>query len=65
MRDVAERPGVHQHRRALQRLQQVGLDRFAHDHRHRPGSVQILRRHRLSFAGLADHDPAQPGPHVL
>ena len=54
--DVAEGPGVHQHRRVLQRLQQVGLDGVAHDHRHRAGRLQLLRGDGLAGRGVADHD---------
>jgi hypothetical protein len=42
--DVAERPGVHERRRVLERLHQVGLDRSAQDHRHRSGHLRCRRR---------------------
>ena len=45
--DVAERPGVHEHRGVLDRLEQVRLDGLTHDHRHRPGRLQVLGGHRL------------------
>ena len=56
--DVAERPGVHEHRRVLERLQEVGLDGVAHDHRHGAGRLELLRRHRLAGGRVADHDAA-------
>ena len=63
--DVAERSGVDQHRRVLQRLQQVGLDRVAHDHRHGAARVQEVGGDRLAIAREADDHPAQPPSHVL
>ncbi len=37
--DVAERTGVQQDRLSLERLDEVRLDRVAHDHRHRAGDA--------------------------
>ena len=65
VRDVAERTGVHQDRRVLERLQEVRLDRVAHDHRHRAPRVEEVGRDRLAVPREADHHPAEPLPHVL
>ena len=62
--DVAERAGVHQDRRVLQRLQQVGLHRVAQDRRHRAGAADVLGRHRLAVPGVADDDAPEPLPQV-
>ena len=40
--DVAERARMHEHRRVLERLEQVGLDSIAQDDCHRAGRVQLL-----------------------
>ena len=63
--DVAERTGVHEHRRVLEGLEQVRLDGVAHDHRHRPGAFQVLRGHGLAIGGVADDDPPQARSQVL
>ena len=42
--DVAERAGVDEHRRVLERLQQVRLDGITHDDGHGPGGLELLRR---------------------
>ena len=65
MRDVAERPGVHQHRRVLERLQKVRLDGVAHDHRHRATGVKEVGRDRFAVARQTDHHAPEPLPHVL
>ena len=46
--DVGERTGVHEHRLALERLHQVGLDRVAHQHGHRAGRPEIVGGDRLA-----------------
>ena len=63
--DVPKRPRVHQHRRVLERLQQVRLDRVAHDHGHRAARVQEVGGDGLAVAGEADDHPPQSLPHVL
>ena len=63
--DVAERTGVHDDRRVLERLQQVGLQRLAHDDRHRTGALQLLGGHRLAGAVVADDDPPEAGTQIL
>ncbi len=62
--DVAERTRVHQHRRVLERLQQVGLDGVAHDHGHRAGGEDVLRADRLATCCVADDDAAEALAHV-
>ena len=41
MRDIGERPAVHERRGALQRLHQVGLHGVLQQHRHRAVSLQV------------------------
>jgi hypothetical protein len=62
VRDVPERPGVHEHRGVLECLQQVGLEGIAHDHRHGAGGPQLLRRDRLARRRVAHDDPPEAGP---
>ena len=50
-------PGVHERRLPLERLHDVRLDRVLHDHGHRAGHLQHLRRHRLAVDGRR-HDDA-------
>ncbi len=59
MRDIAERTGVDEGGRVFERLQQVGHERLAQDHRHRTRGLQLLRGHRRTVARVADHDPAE------
>ena len=46
--DVGERPAVHQARLALERLDQVGLDRVLEQHGHRAGGAEVLGGDRLA-----------------
>ena len=41
MRDVRERSGMHERRRALERLHQLGHDGVLHQDHQRPGDAQI------------------------
>jgi hypothetical protein len=50
---------VHDRRRVLDRLEQVGLDGLPQQHRHRPGGVELLGSYRLAALRVADHDPAE------
>ncbi len=63
--DVGEGTGVHQAGLALQRLDQVRLDRVLEQDRHRPGGPEVLGRHRLAVAGVGGGDLAEPPPQVL
>ena len=60
MGDVGERASVHQHRRALQGLRQVGLYRLLEQHRHGAGGLQVSGRHRRARAGAGDDDRGKP-----
>ena len=64
MRDIRERPGVHERRRAFQRLHQIGQDGVLHQHGQRAAHAQIVGRDGLARAIAADHHAAQPLPHV-
>ena len=64
MGDVAERAGVHDDWRVLERLQQVGLQCLLHDDRHRAGTVELLGGDRLTGLGVADDDATHAGTHV-
>ena len=55
--DVAERPGVDNHRLALGGLHQVGLDGVAQQRHHRPDRVDLLRRYGPAAVREADYDP--------
>jgi hypothetical protein len=55
--DVAERPPVHEGRRALQRLHEVRLDGVLHQHGHGPGRLELARLHQRPGRRLS-HDDA-------
>ncbi|MFO1072612.1 MAG: hypothetical protein U1E17_08005 [Geminicoccaceae bacterium] len=62
MGDVGEQAAMDEGGRALQRLHEVGCQRIAQEHGHRPlGLEGAGRRHRPPVARVADHDPRQPG----
>ena len=63
--DVGERPGVDEGRPALQRLDEVRLDRLAHEHRHRAGDLELLERDRLALERLGDDHPAEARAQVV
>ena len=56
---------MHENRRFLEGLQQVGLDRVEHDHRHRAARVEEIRGDRLAVAREADDHPAEPLAQIL
>ena len=62
--DVAEGSGVHQHRRVLDGLHEVGFDGFSQNHRHRPGNLEFLGGDRRAPAAEPDDDLAQPFPQI-
>jgi hypothetical protein len=62
VRDVAERAGVNQHRLAFERLHQVRIDRFFHDHRHRARDLQVVGGDRLAVDRRGDGDAPQAPP---
>ena len=57
--DIGKRAAVDEGRVVFQRLHQVGLERFAQQHRHGAMGVQIAGAHRLLGRGVANHDIAQ------
>ena len=63
--DVGERPGMDEGRPALERLEQVRLDRVAQQDRHRAGDAEILRGDRLPVRGRRQDDPAEPRAQVV
>ena len=65
VRDVRERTAVHERRRLLERLHEVRLERFLHEHRHRALRVQRLGTNRLVVARVADDDLLEPVAHVV
>ena len=65
VRDVAERPRVHQRGLALERLHEVRLHRVLHDHRHRAGDLQLLGGDGPAVVGGGHHDAAHPRAEVL
>ena len=62
---LANGPGVHQARLALERLDQVRLDRVLEQHRHRAGGAEVLGGHRLAVARVGDGDPPHPRAQVV
>ncbi len=63
--DVAERSGVDDDGGVLDRLEQVRLERLAHDDGHGARTLQVLGGHRLAVVGVADDDAAEAGAHVV
>ncbi len=59
VRDVRERAGVHERRRALEGLHQGRLDRLAQEDGHRAGGLQVLRGDRVSAPVVPDDHPAE------
>ena len=62
--DVGERPAVDHRRRALERLDQVGMDGVTQERRHRAGDLEILGEHRPAVEGEPEEDPSQSGLEV-
>jgi hypothetical protein len=61
VRDVRERAAVHQAGLALERLDQVRLDRVLEQHRHRARRAEVLGRHRLAAVErVRDRDAPEP-----
>ena len=65
VRDVAERPGVHERRLALERLHEVRLDRVLHDDGHRAAGLEHVGRDGLAVVGRGDDDAAEPAAQIL
>ena len=65
MRDIRERPAVHQAGGALQRLDQVGLQSVLEQHRHRAVRVQVGRMDGRPAIGVSHKDAPQPRPQVV
>ena len=64
MGDVAERAAVDEGRSALERLEQVGLERVPQEDGHRARDLEVLGRDRGAVLARREHDPAEPGPEV-
>ena len=60
MRDVRERPAVHERGLALERLHEVRLDRLLQEHGQRARRLDLLGGHGLAVVGLADRDRPEP-----
>ena len=63
--DVRERPAVDERRAALERLEQVRLDRVDQQDRHRARDADVLARDGLAVGRRRHHDPAEAGPQVV
>jgi hypothetical protein len=63
--DVRERPAVDERRAALERLEQVRLDRVDQQDRHRAGDAEVLARDGLAVGRRREDDPAEPRPEVV
>ena len=60
VRDVGERPAVHERRRALEGLHEVRGQRVAEQCGHRAVGAQLAGGDRRRAPGVADHDVADP-----
>ena len=65
VRDVRERAAVDEGRLALERLDEVRLDRLLEQHRHRARGLQLLGGHGLALVRRADRDRAEPRAQVV
>ena len=65
VRNIGERPGMHEDRCAFQRLHQVGFNRVAHQHRHRARNAQVAAGDGLAAFAQANHDAAKSFAHIL
>ena len=63
--DVGERPGVDEGRPALERLEQVRLDRVAQQDGHRAGDAEVLGGDRRAVGRGREDDPAEPRAQVV
>ena len=64
VRDVGERPAVHDGRRALARLHQVRHERVVQQHHHRADSLQIRGGDGFAVVVQPDDDAAEAGPQI-
>src|SRR5437773_10157642 len=60
MRDIAERPAVHERRAALERLHQIWIDGVLEQQRHRALCLEIAGAHRALVAAQTHDDAGQP-----
>ena len=65
VRDVGERPAVDERRLALERLDEVRLDRVLEKHGHRARRLQLLGDDGLALPRVADGDRAEPPAQVV
>ena len=63
--DVRERAAVDERRPALERLEQVRLDRVLEQDGHRARDLEVLGGDRRPVAAGREHDPAEPRPEVV
>ena len=59
MRDIAERAAMDQRRIAFERLDEIRINGFLEQDRHRAVGLQLARRHRPPVAHVADDDAAE------
>ena len=64
VRDVGERPGMHEGRRAFDGLHQIGHDGVLHQDRQRAAHAEIVGRDGIARAVAADHHAAQAFAHI-
>ena len=65
MRDVGERPAVDERGLALERLDEVRLDRVLEQHGHRARRLELLGGDGLALPRVADGDRAEPLAQVV
>ena len=63
--DVRERPAVDERRTALERLEEVRLDRVLEQDGHRAGDLQVLGGDRLAVARRREDHAAEPRAEVV
>ncbi len=60
MRDIGERPAVHEGGRAFQRLHQIGGQRLLEQRRHRAMRLEVAGADGFALARVADDDVGEP-----
>ena len=65
MRDVGERPCVHEAGLPLERLNQVRFQRLLENHGHRARSLEVIGRDRLALVRVANGDRAETPTEVM
>ena len=65
MGDIGEGTAVDEGRRVFERLEQIGFECLAQQHRHCTGRFEILGGDGSAVFALADHHACQPRPQIV